>query len=145
MCITACHLTKVLILLIKSTVSFVKRTIALSPERLGPIRFNFTVSTYTLYMHSNMLQFLSSSFSPLCSALPLICRCESYHTALHPISFSQLHCLLIPSLTPPRSFALAAQSEILDDWDELCDWSHSLTGYVLMQNITCDSWLRCLF
>lgn len=114
MCISACHLTKVLILLIKSSVSFVKW--------LARIRFYLTLATYAVHIDGHMLQFLSCSFSQ---------RSYADASLIPQLRFSHLHPPLIPSHQPVAS---AAQRDISHDWDELCD----LTGSALIWNAACD-------
>ena len=121
-----------------------KNDIALSSEWLAPTRFLVTLDTYVLCIYSNTLQFLFSSFSPCSSTPSLICRFEFYPTALRPFhSLTSTVCWSSLSLSHTlSSLASAAQSEILDAWDELYDLSHGITGSVLIWSITCDVQLR---
>lgn len=118
MCFTACHLTKVVILLIKSTVSFVKRTIAFFcwvTCSLKILLYNWYIYIsiaicYSFYTN-HFLHFPHATFD---MQMQVLLPCVSFFLS-PPLSTD--------SLTPPLSLASAAQSEILDVWDKLYDWS----------------------
>lgn len=121
-CTTVCHPTKLLVVLIKSTVSFVRRTMALSSGWLGPVRFYFSVHTPNCSAYTPICNMLHSLFFffPFPSMLPLICRCESYPTALH-------YFLYLTSTVHPFPLSFTLKSEILGI---LYDWSRSFTGCI---------------
>lgn len=95
--------------------------------------------SHKILLHTQCIYYIFIEYMYIVS---LICRCKSCPTAVPPFSFLTSTDSL--SVTPPHSLALAAQSEILDDWDELQDLSHSITGSILTWNITCNLWLLCI-
>lgn len=133
-CLTACHLLKVIILPIKFTFSFVKRTIVLSAEWLVPLEKK--IHSHSICLGSIILYFIFLSCPPNSPMPSLICRFKFYHTFPHPSVFPLT--LLIHSVKPLSALTSIVKCRTIEVNYFIV--AENTTGSVLMLNIAFDLW-----